>query len=117
MPNDVRLNEELGVIEIRAYGALTKDEVLQAISEVRRIFDERGFTKILADVTEVEAMPTFLETFELFSTFPKGFRRALLVHKSQSLIHNLAFGRAVSVNRGLPIKVFTDRQKALQWLN
>ena len=62
-------------------------------------------------------MPHTMGIFDLFSTFPREFRLALLVQESQATAQEIRFAETVSVNRGILVQIFHEEDKALQWLD
>ncbi len=91
--------------------------MLEAINEVRQILEKRGINKILADTTDLDIAPGTMDIYKLSSTFPPGFRHAILVNDFQATAKDMRFVEDVGVKRGHNIRVFSDREKALQWLN
>jgi len=117
MPDRIRLNEGLGIIEVDSYGSVTKEDIAGSISGVRRILEEKGINRILVDTRGQEAMPGTVSIFELFSRFPLGFKVALLVKKSQPTSADQSFVETVAVNRGIQIQIFHRKTEALEWLD
>ena len=117
MPDKVRVNEELGVIEVDSFGNVVKNDIAQSIASVRDILAERNISKILVDARRQEAMPSTQSIFELFSTFPREFKVAILIAESQMTSDDLSFVETVSMNRGISIRGFAQKEQALQWLD
>ncbi len=117
MPQEIRVDEKLGIIVITPSDPISKEDVLEALSLFSSIFKEKGINKILADVTNLHIVPPMIDIFEIFSVFPHGFKHALLIGEAQSVEDIFRFGETVSVNRGMPTKVFTNRDDAIAWLN
>lgn len=113
MPNDVQHNKEAGIIEVRAYGALLKLEIEQALDQARAISEQAGTHKL----TDVEAGPSTLELFDVSPNLPCEIRHALLNKVPKPIPGDVRFYETVAMNRGQPIKVFTDREEAFRWLN
>jgi len=116
MPDKIRVNENLGIIEVKSLGEVSKDDIEQSIAKVREIYNERNIKKILVDTRRQETMPDTLDIFDLFSTFPREFKLALLIVESQATAEDISFGETVGVNRGVLVKIFYDEEQALQWL-
>ena len=117
MHNGIRVDEDRGIIEVYSYGKSSREDIAKAISEVQQIFADRGFNKILADTTKQDAMPSTIDIFNLFSNFPREFRTAIVLNKNQKTEKDLSFAKTVGVNRCVLIKIFYDRELALQWLD
>ncbi len=117
MPDQVRVDEEAGIIRVQSYGAVSKDDVAESIKQIRQIFSELGFNRILVDTTGQETMANAAEIFELFSNFPRELILAMITDQAQATAKDIAFIETVGVNRGFMMKVFHEEEQALQWLN
>lgn len=117
MPDKVSLNKKTGIIEVRSSGIVSRHHIENSIATVKRIFEETGHHRILVNTTEQTSMPNTVDIFDLFSTFPPELRVALLARKGQITENDLAFTELVAKNRALQISVFSDKNKALKWLN
>lgn len=117
MHDGIKVDEDRGIIEVCSYGTSSKENIAKAINEAQQILADRGFNKILADTTKQDAMPSKIDIFKLFSNFPREFRTAIVLDKNQKTEKDLSFAETVGVNRGIMIKIFYDRELALQWLD
>ena len=117
MHDGIKVYEDRGIIEIYSYAKSSKEDIAKAISEAQQIFADRGFNKILTDTSKQDAMPSTIDIFDLFSNFPREFRTAMVLDKNQKTEKDLSFAETVAVNRGIQIKIFFDRELALQWLD
>lgn len=117
MPDKIRLNEDRGIIEIESYSVITKVDIAESISKVQQILNDKGINKILVDTTKQDTMPSTLAIFDLYSTFPQEFRIAILIQKSQVTAEDISSAETVAVNRGVLMKVFCEKEPALQWLD
>ena len=116
MPDNVVLNKELGIIDITSYGIVTSRDIIDSINKIEGFFKESGINKVLVDTTTQEQMPGTVGIFKLFSTMPKAYIYVLLVKENQLTEEDLQFAETVAVNRGVQMKIFYDREKALKWL-
>ncbi len=117
MPDRIQVDEDRGIIEVESYGVVSKEDIAESITKVRQLLNEKGINRILVDTTGQETMPDTIGIFDLFSTFPREFRLALLVQKSQATAEDIRFLETVGVNRGILVQIFHEGEKALQWLN
>lgn len=117
MPDKVRLNEELDIIEVHSYGEVTGDDISSSIRQIREIQQASGVSRLLVDTTQQESLPSVFEILEIFSRYPREIKTALLVDRSQQTAHDVEFVETVGVNRGKKIQLHYDRAKALRWLN
>lgn len=117
MPEEIRIDEERGIIVVRDYGHVSKEDVVKTITEARHIFDTKGIDKILVNTTELESMPATREIYEVFSTLPREFKIAMLMQAYQATEPEIAFGEMVASNRGVRVKIFYEKERALAWLD
>jgi hypothetical protein len=117
MHDGITVDESRGIIMVDSYGKSSKEDIAKAISEAQQLFANRGFYKILVDTTKQESMPSTIDIFELFSSFPREFRTAMVLDKNQETEGGLSFAETVGVNRGVRIRKFYNRELALQWLD
>jgi hypothetical protein len=117
MPDKIQVNEDLGIIEVESFGNVSRDDISQSIAKVRELFVEKGLSKILVDTRKQDEVPDTMDIFELFSTFPRELRIALLVEQSQSTKDDLDLAETVGVNRGVHVRILDEKESALQWLN
>lgn len=116
MHDGIEVDEDRGIIKVDSYGKSSYEDIAKAISEAQQVFADRGFYKILADTTKQNSMPSTTSIFQLFSNFPREFRTAMVLDKNQKTKKDLSFAEDVGVNRGVIMKIFYDRELALQWL-
>ena len=117
MPDEVRLNRELDIIEVESFGVVTREDISGSIQQIQRIQEETGVNRLLVDTTRQKTLPDAIEIFEIFSVYPREIRTALLVDKSQATARDVEFVETVALNRGKHMQVHYDREKALRWLN
>ena len=117
MPDKIRVNEELGIIEVQSYGMVSKEDIAESITQVRHIFDTKGLNKVLVDTTRQETMPSTVGIYDLFSTFPRKFKLAMLIEESQATKKDISFAETVGSNRAVQVKIFHEKEQALHWLD
>lgn len=116
MPDIVRVNEDLGIVEIESHGVVSKDDIAASFEALKQILAERKIDKLLVDTTKQETMPTTGEIYELFTAFPPELKMALLIDTSQATADDISLVETVTVNRAIAARIFTDRDDAIQWL-
>lgn len=116
MPDEFKINESLGIIEIRSSGIVSKEDIFNSIQKSRQAYAEIGISKIFVDTTKQEKMPGTVDLFNLFANFPREFALALLATKNQVTVEDILFAENVAVNRGVQMKIFYDSDKAVEWL-
>lgn len=115
MPDEVTFREDLGIIEVRAYGEITIEQLEQTQDTIMRMIREHKVNRILVDAREVEKMPEVGGLYFFAGDLPPGDRAALLVSKSTP--DETAFLESVAQNRGIQLKLFDNRDDALRWLD
>jgi len=116
MPNDISVDAILGFIEVRSYGDLSKEDVLDTIARVAQTSAQSGIDKILEDTSGLMNAPGFVDLFDISANFPRKYKHALLMRRTQPTAERVAFFETVGRNRGHRVRLFTDREAALQWL-
>ncbi len=116
MPDEVRFNQELGIIEIESYGEVSRGDIAESIEKVEQIREETGIGKLFVDTTAQQKLPNPVELFEIFSAFPRKYKAAILMQCSQITAGDVEFLETVAINRGKSLKIHGDREQALQWL-
>ncbi|MEN6575616.1 MAG: hypothetical protein ABFD90_04675 [Phycisphaerales bacterium] len=105
-----------GYLAIRILGhadARVSEEIVGAVfSEIRA----HGCPRLLIDIRGVDGRLGVLDTFNLVSSYPgiAGVRAAIVDRPENRSWSD--FYETVSVNRGYDNKVFTDIDKAIEWL-
>jgi len=117
MPDKINVNEELGIIEVESFGLVTKDDISESINAARELHDSKDVVKILVDATKQNKMPGTVDIYNLFANLPLKFKIAILARESGANFNDLKFGVTVAKNRGTLIKLYTEKQEALDWLN
>ena len=116
MPERIRLNHQQRSIELQAYGIVSQEEIAGSLGKVQRILKETGIYNIFVDATEQKNMRSTMCMFEFFKSFTSKFRVSLLIPKKQTAARNYSIAENVGLHRGVLIKIFHDRERALQWL-
>ncbi len=116
MPGETRINRELDIIEIRAYGTITEQEIRDSIDETRDLVKTWNINSICIDTTGQTSMPGFDTIYSIFSELPKEFRVALIISNTQMTVDEITFAETVARNRGRLIRVFLNSEDAVEWL-
>ncbi|SRR5258708_5443435 len=113
----LELEERDGYLEARFLGAFMIDRFKRQAEAASHACRERKLKNLLVDLLPLDAALSTLERYELASHAVRvsaGLRVALLV--APSLLDPNKFGILVAQNRGLVVDAFTERQKAIDWL-
>lgn len=103
------------------------DELIGETSDrLLALCEKHQATKILFDMTGLSGNPSTMSRFNMSTQFAVKFLKARLTHRIPScrfavfgrhpLVDPNRFEETVAVNNGLPVRTFTDLEKALAWL-
>ncbi len=118
MPDEILINETLGIIEISSYGKVTRYNIEKSFEKTNELHETTGINKILVDTTRQESMPGTFDIFEIFSKIPSQAWIALIKNKHQATWPDIRFSETVAFNKGLyNLRVFDNKSDAIDWLN
>ena len=112
----VEANPQPGYLSIRVVSDADARAFEEIIAAILREIAAHDCSRVLVDIREAKARPGVLETFGLVSSYSamQGLRAAILDRPGNKRWFD--FYETVSVNRGHNNRVFTDPEKAIQWL-
>jgi hypothetical protein len=115
----LELRLEDGYVFVAHEGVLRPEEIQAATLEAMAAMDADKVDRVLVDLTGVTDTPSTMDLFSAHAALPEYTRvprprGALLLRADQEA--DGRFIEDVMVNRGLPVRVFDDREAALQWL-
>jgi len=123
MSHTVIYNSELRIVESKLQGDMTLSEVEEIVTKIAKIAKEKDCRLIFIDFRKVSQKLSILEMYRLpdrtkniFASFGMNvslYKRANVVAKD---LEDYIFHENVMVNRGQNEKVFTDIDKAKEWL-
>jgi hypothetical protein len=113
------MHVEETLLKVTASG---KDDSVQEVKQYGMAIIEKavahGITRILCDETDLEYTLSGLSTFDAASFIaevaPRVGRVAIVINPKNAEIGR--FWENVAVNRGLQVRLMTDRERALAWL-
>jgi hypothetical protein len=117
----VEVDSEKGFIHTVYSGVVTKDDILDSMAETVKMLSGKGPQKFFTEwidaistlsTTEIFAIPSEWED----SKMNKGSVLALVVQKDDRSQKDAKFYENICVNRGWRVRVFTQRNDAIQWL-
>ena len=112
-------DRERNLISVESSGTLTVETVKGMIAEILKAADAYQCNRFLIDhrhadiqmsVSEIYNRPAEMNKLNL----PSGWRLAILYSQKDAEVFH--FYKNVTLNRGLPINVFTDADEATAWL-
>ncbi len=117
MPQEVKINREREIIEIRSYGHVSFQDAAQTMSDVGQINREIGFSNLLEDARDETSTLGTVDMFVFFSTrVPRFLRMATFVTEETKTKDQRRFGETVAKNRGYRVQLFNCKTEALCWL-
>ena len=118
----IAYSREIDCVVVTYEGEATPEEIQTTIRDALAMAVERQCRRFLVDATELEHRGgTLLDTYELpqdFEHFPdiRKYKDAIILPRRQAEAQDLEFFETISHNRGYNVRVFTDRQSAVDWL-
>lgn len=118
---NARYDVELGIVEVDYEGVVSPQELEAAVRETIRLALETGSSRILSDCrpltgghqpSDLYAMARLVEEL-LPGRFP---REAVLLPELPAAQPDAHFWESAATNRGMIVRLFTDRAAALAWL-
>lgn len=122
MPNEITYLDDLGTVVITYVGQAPPAEVHDAIKQAYDMALERKSKRFLVDCTQMEpgggSITDIYELVNLFEQFPniRQYKDAIILPPIPAGIDDLKFFETAARNRGFSVRVFTDRQAAIDWL-
>lgn len=121
MPWSVKYDAELGIVCIVNSGRITIDEfkegAFEIIAQARKhrtnlVLIDDSKLEITVSTNDIFKMPQFYEDAKAY----RGSRWALIQPPEGPALKELKFYETVCRNRGWLVKLFSDRQAAVDWL-
>ncbi len=122
MPSAVEFNSKLGIVEIRYTGRVTAEEFKKTTILGFELAKTNDTNLFLIDDSELESAGALVGLYDLPKLYEElGLERlskgAVVMPAASSRVAEAAqFHETVCRNRGWQVKVFTDRQEAIDWL-
>jgi len=114
------LGLESGLIVVRHTGPLDFDVLKTARRDITRLEEEKGFRRVLVDLSGACPSLSVLDIFKLGASssdeLPQGMAFAVYYRPGQFKPEDAIFAENVYRNRGQRFKVFTDPDDARGWL-
>ncbi len=121
MPSTVKFNPVLGIIETTCSGKLKATELKQIASKAISLGKQFGTKLFLSDVSELIQASSIWDIYTLIDTYEKEgldrqSRHAVILPKSYEGRQTVHLYEIVCMNHGWLVKLFTDRQSAVDYL-
>ena len=118
MPYTVEVDTNARRVEVVFAGHMGLAEHMSAREEAIRQLIATGFDRLLVDARELDAEMSAVDDFEFTAehqSTPLASVRMAVLHRSEEE-ERFRFIENVSVNRGGNMRVFTDAERARDWL-
>jgi hypothetical protein len=115
----ISTNRELGVLEVTYLpGTVTPQELAEQRSRVADAVSQSNIRKVLIDATALVRVPSILTALEHNQRVAKNkeLRNTVFAVICSSLGQDERDLETTGLNRGVHMKCFTSREKALSWL-
>ena len=118
MTFDVAFVGDAGYVYLTLSGAITDTELKAARGEANAELDAHGCRRLLVDATAITRMQPIVDDFEFTTehnkTLPPGTRHAVVIRSEHR--EHMQFVEDVAQNRGIDLRLFMDRSRAIDWL-
>ena len=121
MPWHATLSPDFPVVETSYSGMVTAPELSQAVKATFELGLTHGVSRFLADCSALVGGHTIVDLYgiaeALTSTqIASTLKEAVLVPALSASAEDVRFWETACINRGMRVRVFQDRQCALDWL-
>lgn len=109
------------IVEVVLSGAMSDPEAVEMLVESRRLQDELGIPHALLDCTDVIQGLSYSSVVEMADYIvalgvPSDWRQAVVKPRDLTAAVTIGLWEAAGNNRGMNIRVFGDRDSAVEWL-
>lgn len=114
----IKVNTEEDYILVEHFGETDLDENIQVGEKALQVAIKNQIMNILVDVTGITGTVSIIDLFTSTKHHAETakVRPSTAIYGRQDQKRELEFLETVGVNRGMPIKTFSDRNAALKWL-
>ncbi len=117
MPEKVFVNKQLGIIEVKSYGIVTRENLSSVLESIEAIMKETGIYKVIVDTSEEKILPNMWDLDGFGASIPATLKIAIVVIDEQPTARKTEFVKNVTSFNGVQIQTFASRQNSLEWLN
>ncbi len=123
MPYQIRFLETEQIVETVYHGILDLNELIEAATASLNEAEKHQATRFLGDCTALNSGGSLFDVYDLvrfYDTLSVPYahflKEAILLPQIPQAAENLSFYELVTRNRGLDVRIFSERQAALDWL-
>ncbi len=123
MPYTIGFLDDEGIVRIENTGNLKYKECLKQIQEAMELGRIHHTHLYFADCANLVVQANIVEVFDFFpgiyekSNVPKTVKLACLISEDAATAKEMVFYETICRNRGWQIRLFKDRNAAMQWLH
>jgi hypothetical protein len=122
MPWRVDMEPQRRIIRVAYEGSVTSAEIRACVERVIELMGSEQTSRVLMELdgaaqidlstVDIVNLPAVYRSLGLLGTF----RQAIVVSPQAPSFDQAAFYETVCVNRGHAVRIFADRERALDWL-
>jgi len=120
MTFQLKKNAKKGVIELHYYGIVDRKDLWTARAELASMVKETGIKNVVIDMRGVKLNLNNVDEYQFSNSnikyLPRGTEVATIIAENDPFKHDHKYMEVVSLNRGFPIRMFTNIEEAEQWL-
>ena len=121
MPYEIKFLKETGIVSIENKGELTFDELIEQSKEAINLGRENYSHLFLTDFSNVKVHASTMEVLQFPEIYEqlgmnKMSKIAVLVSGIELNTEDLKFYETICLNRGWQIKIFLEKEPAIEWL-
>lgn len=116
-------NKNLGILEVSFSGSPVIEELKEAVLASLKLCYEKQVTRVLADCSKLTSSThdSIMSTYELGSFYESLgidilMKEAIILPENEKAAAMMYFFETTARNRGFNIRVFPERDDALDWL-
>ena len=121
MPVKLEFSDDPHRIEITYSGTITESDYKQAIIDFVKFNSEKKCLLVLTDLRDMVVTPSILNVYDSINLFEKmGIDKktceALIMPENKFAADNIKFYEIACQNRGYNVKIFYNKEDAINWL-
>ena len=124
MPYTITHLEEKNILEAIYRGRVKPTEVMAAIAKILLLAKKHNAHLFLIDCLELkddkalvfENYKLGVDVSKIIQKIPEQVKDAIILPRSAQAADNIRFFETVAINRGLNVRLFKNREDALEWL-
>lgn len=121
MPVDITISETNDYILLNYSGNISNDDLLYSIKKAVELQSENEINSYLADCSNMISSHSILDIFSKVQTMQnmgirKDLKEAIVLPLNTESADKVKFYETACLNRGYRVKIFSDKNEALNWL-